>query len=152
MARIYSRKRGRHGSKKPPMRKDHDWTPLKKKEIETLVVELAKQRNSSAKIGIILRDKYGVPDVRAATGKPVSRIMKENSIYPEMPEDMISLLRKAVKIREHLDSNKADKHSKKGLENLESKIRRLGKYYVRKGDLPKGWKYSPEEAKLIVQK
>jgi small subunit ribosomal protein S15 len=69
-----------------------------------------------------------------------------------MPEDMISLLRKAVKIREHLEANRADKHSKRGLGNLESKIRRLGKYYVRKGELPKGWKYSPEEAKLIVQK
>jgi small subunit ribosomal protein S15 len=152
MARIYSRKRGKHGSKKPPMRKAHDWTPLKKKEIETLIVELAKQRNSSAKIGTILRDKYGVPDVRTATGKSVAQIMKENNIYSEMPEDMISLLRKAVKIREHLEANRADKHSKRGLGNLESKIRRLGKYYVRKGELPKGWKYSPEEAKLIVQK
>jgi small subunit ribosomal protein S15 len=76
MARIYSRKRGKHGSKKPPMRKAHDWTPLKKKEIETLIVELAKQRNSSAKIGTILRDKYGVPDVRTATGKSVAQIMK----------------------------------------------------------------------------
>lgn len=152
MARIYSRKRGKHGSKRPPVSKKHSWTPLKKKEIETLVVELAKQRHSSAKIGILLRDKYGVPDVKIATGKTISRIMEENKIYPELPEDMISLLRKAVKLREHLETNKADKHSKKGLENLESKIRRLGKYYVRKGELPKGWKYSYEDAKLIVQK
>lgn len=152
MARIYSRKRGKHGSKKPPVRKKQSWTPLKKKEIETLVIELAKQRNSPARIGLILRDKYGVPDVKIATGKSVAQIMKENKVYSELPEDMISLLRKAVKLREHLELNKADKHSKKGLENLESKIRRLGKYYVRKGELPKGWKYSPEEAKLIVQK
>jgi len=115
-------------------------------------VELAKQRKTSAQIGTVLRDEYGVPDVKAATGKSVAQIMKENDIYSELPEDMISLLRKAVKLRAHLESNKADKHSKKGLENLESKIRRLGKYYVRKGKLPKGWKYSPEEAKLIVQK
>lgn len=152
MARAYSRKRGKHGSKRPPVRKTHKWSPLKKKEIGTLIVELAKQRKTSAQIGAILRDEYGVPDVKAATGKSVAQIMKENNIYPELPEDMISLLRKAVKLRAHLESNKADKHSKKGLENLESKIRRLGKYYVRKGKLPKGWKYSPEEAKLIVQK
>jgi small subunit ribosomal protein S15 len=152
MARRYSRTRGKHGSKRPLMRKAHDWQPLKKKEVETLIVELAKQRNSSAKIGMILRDKHGVPDVRASTGKSVAQIMKENDIYPDIPEDMISLLRKAVKIRGHLENNRADKHTKRGLTNLESKIRRLGKYYVRKGDLPKGWKYSPEEAKLIVQK
>lgn len=62
------------------------------------------------------------------------------------------MLRKAVILREHLNRNKADKNSQKGLENLESKIRRLGKYYVRKGILPKNWSYKPEEAKLIVQK
>lgn len=152
MARIYSRKRGKHGSKKPPVRKAHKWTPLSKKEIEKLVVKLAEKRNTPAKIGLILRDQHGVPDIKAATGKSVSHIMRENKIYPSLPDDMMSLLRKAVTLRTHLDSNKADKHSKKGLEHLESKIRRLGKYYVRKGDLPKGWKYSSEEAKLIVQK
>lgn len=152
MARMYSRKKGKHGSKKPPVRKAHEWTPLKKKEIETLIVELAKQRKNSAHIGILLRDKYGVPDVKAATGKTISQILKANNVYPDIPEDVMSLLRKAVKLRAHLELNRADKHSKKGLQDLESKIRRLGKYYVRKGELPKGWKYSSEEAKLIVQK
>jgi small subunit ribosomal protein S15 len=152
MARLYSRKRGKHGSKKPPMRKAHKWSPLKKKDIEVLVVELAKQRNAVAQIGILLRDKYGVPDVKAETGKSISQILKANSAYPELPEDMMSLLRKAVTLRAHLEMNKADKHSKKGLEHLESKIRRLGKYYVRKGEMPAGWKYSPEKAKLLVQK
>ncbi len=152
MARIYSRKRGKHGSKKPPVRRSHSWVALKKKDIEKIIVELAKQRKTSAQIGLILRDRYGIPDVKAITNKTIAQIMKENNVYPELPEDMMSLLKKAVNLRAHLEKNKADKHSKKGLENLESKIRRLGKYYVKKGELPKGWKYSPEEAKLIVQK
>lgn len=78
--------------------------------------------------------------------------MKEHKVYPEIPEDLLSLLKKAVRLREHLEKHKKDKHSKRGLELLESKIRKLGKYYVRKRILPKDWKYSPEEAKLIVQK
>lgn len=152
MARIYSRKKGKHGSKKPVVRKARKWTKLKKKEIEELVVKLANERKTSANIGLVLRDKYGVPDVKAVTGKTISQIMKENKVYPDMPEDMMSLLRKAVLLHGHLERNKPDKHSKKGLQNLESKIRRLGKYYVRKGQLPKGWKYSYEQARLIVQK
>ncbi len=152
MARIYSRKKGKHGSKKPVVRKPKEWTELKKKEIEELIIELAKDRKTSAIIGLLLRDKYGVPDVKSATGKTVSQIMKENKVYPDLPEDMMSLLRKAVLLHEHLEKHKPDKHSKKGLGDLESKIRRLGKYYVRKGDLPKKWKYSYEQAKLIVQK
>ena len=152
MARIYSRKRGKHGSKKPAVQKPKRWANLKKKEIEDLVIKLAKERKTSASIGLILRDKYGVPDVKSAVGKSVGQIMKENKVYPELPEDMMSLLKKAVLLHEHLEKHKPDKHSKKGLENLESKIRRLGKYYVRKGDMPKGWRYSYEQAKLIVQK
>jgi len=152
MARIYSRKKGRSGSTKPVIRKPKKWTKLKKKEIEDLIVKLAKERKTSAQIGTILRDKHGVPDIKTAIGKKLNKILKENNVYPELPDDMMSLLRRAVNLRNHLDNNKPDKHSKRGLENLESKIRRLGKYYVRKGEMPKGWKYSAEEAKLIVQK
>lgn len=80
------------------------------------------------------------------------KIMRENKLYPELPEDLMSLLKKAVNIREHLGRSKADRLSQRGLENLESKIRRLGKYYSRQGILPKTWRYDFEKAKLIVQK
>ena len=152
MARIYSGKKGKSGSHRPPVKIVPRWVKYKKEEVIDLVVKLAKERKTSAAIGAILRDQYGIPDVKAITGKTISKIMKEKKLYPEIPEDMLSLLKKAVALREHLERNKADKHSKRGLQNLESKIRRLGKYYVRKGLLPKDWKYSPEEAKLIVQK
>jgi small subunit ribosomal protein S15 len=152
MARMYSRKKGKSGSKKPIVSNAKKWTKLKKAEIEEIIVGMAKERKTSAQIGMALRDGYGVPDVKVAVGKTVSAIMKEGNAYPKFPEDMMSLLRKSVTLRKHLELNKPDKHSKRGLENLESKIRRLGKYYVRTGSMPKGWKYSPEETKLLVQK
>jgi ribosomal protein S15P/S13E len=34
---------------------------------------------------------------------------------------------------------------------MESKIRRLSKYYVRTGKLPDTWKYTLEDAKLMVE-
>jgi len=151
MARIYSRKKGRHGSKHPPIKRAAKWWK-KKKEVEELVVRLAKEGHSSAVIGILLRDRYGVPDVKTATGKSITQIMRAAGQYPELPEDMLNLLKKAVNLHEHLQKNKADKHSKRGLENLESKIRRLSKYYKRKGLLPEDWSYSYERARLIVQK
>lgn len=128
------------------------WIKAKRKKVEELVVKLAKEGHNSAKIGSILRDKHKIPDVKAITGKSVTKIMKENKVYPELPEDMLNLLRKAVSLRAHLEKHKADKHSKRGLEILESRIRRLGKYYSRREILPKNWSYDPKEAKLIVQK
>lgn len=139
-------------SKRLPVRFIPKWVKHKKKDVEDLVVKLAKERYTSAQIGTILRDQYSIPDVKAITGKSITEIMKENDLYPNFPEDLLSLFRKAVKLRDHLEKNKADKHSLRGLQLLESRIRKLSKYYIRKGVLPKDWKYSPEEAKLLVQK
>ena len=147
-----SGKKGKHGSKKPPIKTVQSWVKAKPEEIEKLVIELAKERKTPASIGLMLRDQHGIPDVKAATGKNISKIMKENDLYPKIPDDMISLLKKAVLIREHLQRHRKDKHSRRGLENLEAKIRRLGKYYSREGILPANWRYDPNEAKLIVQK
>lgn len=152
MARIYSRKKGKHGSKRPPIKIFPRWIKLKKDQVEDLIEQLAKQRLTSAQIGLILRDQHGIPNVKTIIGKTISQIMKQKKIYPELPEDMISLLRNAIKLRGHLEKNKADKHSLRSLTNLESKIRRLGKYYSSRGILPPDWKYSPEKAKLIIQK
>lgn len=152
MARMYSGKKGKSGSHKPPVKVVPRWIKMKKGEVEDLIEQLAQKRLTSAQIGMILRDQYGIPDVKAITGKSISEIMKERNVYPEIPEDLLNLLKRAVNLRAHLEKNKADKHSLRGLQNLESKIKRLGKYYVKKGILPKDWEYSPERAKLIVQK
>jgi small subunit ribosomal protein S15 len=50
-----------------------------------------------------------------------------------------------------MKANKKDAKAKHGLEYVESKIRRLGKYYVKTGKFPKGWRYSIEATKLIIK-
>jgi len=42
-------------------------------------------------------------------------------------------------------------NSKRNLQLTESKIWRLTKYYQKKNRLPKDWKYSPEQAKLMFE-
>ena len=44
----------------------------------------------------------------------------------------MNLIKRAVNIRDHLKENPKDIHSKRGLTIIESRIRRLGAYYVRK--------------------
>ncbi len=152
MARIYSGKKGKSSSHRPPFKAVPKWVKHGKEDVEKTVVDLANQKYTSAMIGTILRDSYGIPDSTLITHKPISEIMRENKAYPEFPEDMMFLLRKAVELRKHMLDNKKDKHSQRGLKNLESKIRRLSKYYARTGKLPKAWKYDPEQARLIVEK
>jgi len=151
MARMYSRKHGKSGSKRPLRDKPPSWVRYSKKEVEQLVVKLAKEDKSTAEIGLILRDQYGIPNVREITGKKITQILKEHGFKFEYPEDMMNLMRKALRIREHLAKHKHDPFAIRGLELTESKIRRLGKYYKRRKILPEDWKYDPEKLKLIVK-
>jgi len=151
IARMYSRKHGKSGSKRPLREKAPKWIIYNKKEVEQLVLKLAKEEKSSAQIGVILRDQYGIPNVKEITGKKIVAILKENGFKFDYPEDMMNLMKKALKIKEHLASHKHDPSAIRGLELTESKLRRLGKFYVKNGKLPQEWKYDPEKLKLIVK-
>ena len=136
MAKMHSRKKGRAGSKKPIA--SAKWVEYKDKEVERLVIKLRKEGLQLAGIGRLLRDQYGIPSVRQITGKTVARILEENNLLSQLPDDLLNLLKRAVSVRDHLAKNKKDYTSKHGLELLESKIRRLIKYYIKAKKLPKG--------------
>ncbi len=150
MARMYSRKRGKSGSKKPSQR-IAPWVKYRPEEIEEIIIRLGKKGHGSSKIGLILRDQYGIPSTKTVIKNKITKIMKANNLYPEFPEEMMNLIKKAVDLRAHLNKNKRDPISKRGLELVESKIRRFAKYYKRKGLIPAEWKYDPEKVKLMVK-
>jgi len=150
LARIYARKHGKAGSKKPLV--PAQWVSYSGEEVERLVVKLAKDGLQPAQVGLVLRDQYGIPSVKAVARKSLVRILAENNLVGAIPQDVFNLLKKAVRLHSHLEKNKRDNTSKRGLELLESKIRRLVKYYHSTGKLPEEWEYNAERAKLIVEK
>ena len=83
--------------------------------------------------------------------KKITEILKEKGIAREIPEDLQNLMRKALKIRKHLEANKKDNHTKRALQLTESKIRRLVKYYRREKVLPEEWRYKPEIAEFVMR-
>ena len=133
--------------------RDHnpDWVPLDAGETTKVVARLAKEGLSSSQIGLRLRDQYGVPNVKLATGKSIMTIMKESGVKFDFPEDLRSLMKRAVRLSAHLASRPKDLSNRRRLQLVESKIRRLVKYYHRTGALPKDWNYSLETAKLLVE-
>lgn len=150
MARMHSRKKGNAGSKKPIKKAAPTWVRYQAKEVELLVAKVAKEGKTQSQVGIVLRDSYGVPDVKKISGKNVSAIMKDKNLLPQIPEDLMSLIKKSVMIKKHLDGQKHDMSAKRGFELTDSKIRRLVKYYKREHVLPKDWSYDPEKVKLII--
>lgn len=127
------------------------WLDKTPEEIEELIVELAEEGNPPSRIGMILRDKYGVPNVKKVLNKSLLEILQAHDLDPDIPEDLKNMMKEAVKLRDHLDRNPKDVSSQRRLEELESNIHKLSKYYRREGGLPKDWRYDPEEAVLLVR-
>ena len=151
MARMHARRKGRSGSERPMISENPSWVPISAAEIEDLVVKMAKDGLISARIGLVLRDQYGVPDVKLATGKTVTEIMKEKGVAPALPEDLSSLMRRAISLNVHVRENRGDVANERGLQLIESKIRRLERYYKDNGVLPEDWKYSLKTAELMLK-
>jgi len=143
MARLYSHSRGSSGSKRPISKKAPSWLRVTAEEVRALVTKLAKEGKSKSEIGIILRDQHGIPLVESVTGKSIGQILEEEKIEASRTEDLDNLIEKARLLREHLARQTSDRLARHSLQLAESKIRRLGKYYVRKGVLPRDWRYAP---------
>ena len=150
MARIHARKRGKSRSKPPVRASPPYWVAYSPEEVEEIVLRLHRDGKTKSEIGLILRDQYGVPGVRLMTGKKLTKILNEKGISEDFPEDLLQLMRRAVNLHDHLSRNKADLSARKGLNMVESKIRRLQKYYWRTGKIPRDWRYEPEKAALLV--
>mgnify|MGYP001608056612 CR=1 FL=1 len=148
---MHSRKKGKAGSKKPVRKTKPSWLIYKPKEIELLVLKFYKEGKTPSQIGMVLRDSYGIPDIKTIIKKSINQILNENKQLAQVPEDLMALIRKSVTIRKHLEPNRKDMAAKHGLQMTDSKIRRLEKYYKRTKRLPASWKYNPESVRLLTE-
>ena len=151
---MHTRRRGSSGSDKPTADEPPEWSDVDADDIESRVVELAEQGHDPSQIGIKLRDEgvtgTPVPDVKLATGKKVTEILEENDAKADLPEDLRSLMQRAVRLREHIQQNPQDYQNKRALQNTESKVRRLVDYY-RGDELEADFQYSYDVAVELLE-
>lgn len=141
--------KGRSHSIRPVGKRPPLWCKYTPEEVESIVIKLAREGHSASKIGIILRDQYGVPLVKPIAGKTITKILKQADLAPSLPEDLEILLKRASGLIVHLEKNKKDPYNKHALQQIESKIHKLAKYYKREGILPPDWKYEAKTASLV---
>ena len=84
MARRFSRNKGKARSHKPLKKAVPTWINHPPKEIELLIVKLSKEEKTPSQVGLVLRDAYGVPDVKKILGKSITKILKEKNISPKL--------------------------------------------------------------------
>jgi len=148
---MHSKGKGRSGSSRPHSDSPPEWSNSQKEEVEEIISQLSKEGNSSAMIGMILRDKHGVPDARLVTGERISKTVSRLNEGSNYPEDLMSLMRRALRLIDHLSQNGKDLHNSRQLELCESKIRRLSKYYKRTKQLDSDWTYKRAQLRLMVE-
>ena len=151
MSRMHSNGKGKSGSTKPVKTKLHGWIRYKPKEIELLISKLAREGNTASQIGIILRDTYGVPDVKVIVGKRITKILKEKKLLSKLPEDLMALIKRLIAIQAHMETNNHDMTAKRGLQLTESKIKRLVKYYKKTKKLEASWKFDSKRIKMYLE-
>ncbi len=127
------------------------WVKSSADEVESIIMDVAKKGVPPSQIGVLLRDQYGIPLAKQVTNKKLVQTLEEKKLAPAIPEDIFNLIKHTSAIRRHLEEHPKDMSSKRGLQILESKINRLGKYYRSVGKLPHDWKYSPAKASILVR-
>mmetsp|Transcript_2820 Transcript_2820/g.6584 ORF Transcript_2820/g.6584 Transcript_2820/m.6584 type:complete len:152 (-) Transcript_2820:58-513(-) len=150
MGRMHSKGKGISRKSLPYRRTPPTWCKTTVEQVETEILKYAKKGYSPSQIGVILRDSMGVPQVQQITGSKILRILKVKGQAPNLPQDLYSMIKKAVTIRKHLERNRKDKDAKFRLILVESRIHRLARYYKTKKQLPPNWKYESATASTLL--
>ena len=148
MGRLHSHNYGKSHSIRPLDPKAPSWIKEDAKEIEELIVKYAKDDLSASQIGVKLRDQHSIPLAKSVIKKTISKVLEENDLKTDLPEDLDNIVKKAIGLQKHLKSNKNDNRNVRSLELIEAKVHRLSVYYKKIGRIPKNWKYKSIIAQL----
>jgi len=104
---------------------------LKAENIDERIVKLAEEGKSPAEIGIVLKEREGIPKAKLL-GKDmkISKVLAEKGT--KIQDDLADIKKKIKKIEEHLKKNKQDKVARRALIINLAKVRRIEKYKKKK--------------------
>jgi len=92
--------------------KKTEWVKVKPDEAEKMIVDLHKEGNSPAKIGLILRDKHGIPKVKMF-GKKITKVLKDAKV--EYETEKKTFQRNLENLEKHITAHKHDYTAKRSL-------------------------------------
>ena len=150
MGRMYSHGKGIARRSLPYRKAPPSWVQISASDLTEQIVKMAKRGQSPSQIGVVLRDQYGIPQVKGVTGSKILRILKVQGVAPQLPEDLYHLIKKAVNIRKHIEKFRADRDGKFRLILVESRIHRLARYYRNAKALPPTWRYNSKKADTLI--
>ncbi len=110
-------------AKKPTKIEKPVWLKYTKDEIGEIILKLSDKGLTAEKIGLVLRDQYGIPKVKIYSLK-ISKILKERFQEPTN----LNLKNKLQKIISHYKENKQDKKAELSLIITKAKLKKREDY------------------------
>jgi small subunit ribosomal protein S15 len=105
------------------------WLKYTETEVKDIILSLAEKGLTSEKIGLTLRDQYGIPKVRLY-GIKIGAILKEKGNFQE--PTILNLQKKVAIIEEHKKKNKQDKKAARSLDISKAKLKKVNDYLNKK--------------------
>lgn len=101
------------------------WLKMSEDELKSIILKLS-EKYQVAKIGLILRDQYGVPTAKVY-GKKLKAYLEELGINSNAEYE--NAVKKVESLKEHLKNNITDKHAKHKLQKVQSHLNKVRKYF-----------------------
>lgn len=107
------------------------WLKYTDKEVKAIILKLAEKGLTSEKIGLVLRDQYGIPKTKLYKIK-IGKVLKENKKYQDSTYKNLNI--KLEKIIKHFEKNKQDKKSERALIITKAKFKKIKDYNEKRGN------------------
>ena len=102
------------------------WLKYTKDEVESIVLKLANKDLTSEKIGLTLRDQYGIPKV-SLYGIKIKKILNSEKKFEEpTTKNLDDKLQNVIK---HFKKNKQDKNAGRSLTITKAKLKKRVDYH-----------------------
>lgn len=104
------------------------WLKYTEEEVKAIILKLGNKGITSEKIGLILRDQYGIPKV-SLYGLKIKQVLEEKEKFEE--PTVKNLKSRLDKIVNHYKKNKGDKKAERSLIITKAKLKKREEYHSR---------------------
>jgi len=101
------------------------WLKYREDEVKEIILKLADKGLTAEKIGLVLRDQYGIPSVKLYNIK-IGQVLKEKDKFTE--PSLINLQKRVDRVEEHYKKNKQDKKADISLIITKAKLKKVKDY------------------------
>jgi small subunit ribosomal protein S15 len=101
------------------------WLKYSEEEVKQIIQKLGNKGITSEKIGLILRDQYGIPKVKIYNLK-IKKVLDEKGIFEE--PTLKNLGKKVEKVTKHIERHKHDQVGHRSLTISKAKFKKIQSY------------------------